>query len=312
MNRIFGWSRTALVLFTLMLANLVLVVPAVYAGDKTIIWETREGYVYVVPQDSARNTPVVPNNQPVDLTEDLLIGLLSSVQVRDTLKDKPTPLFTEGALQLIAPYLQQALRKAGPSEDVTFVIVGLYKSLFGYANKPLATSGRMFYRGGKLNLILGIVKDEASVRFRQDATDRDFRVIAVGSRQEVAEGQWSLIPSEERPFELPRKDWVVFDPKAAFAVKTAPVATQQPPISTQPGKKAERPLTERLATLNDLKDKGLITDDEYKTKRREIMNEKEPERSPAERLATLNELKSKKLITDEEYRAKRMQILSDL
>jgi len=64
--------------------------------------------------------------------------------------------------------------------------------------------------------------------------------------------------------------------------------------------------------LTDLKDKGLITEDEYKTKRREILNEKEPERTPAERLATLNELKGKGLITEEEYRAKRMQILSDL
>ena len=64
--------------------------------------------------------------------------------------------------------------------------------------------------------------------------------------------------------------------------------------TAQPGRKgAERPLTERLATLNDLKDKGLITEDEYKAKRREIMNEKEPERTPAERLATLNELKGK-------------------
>jgi uncharacterized membrane protein len=228
------------------------------------------------------------------------------------LKDKPVPLFTEGALQLLAPYLQQALRKAGPGEDVTFVIIGMYKTLYGYANRPMATSGRLFYQGGKLNLILGVVKED--IRYRQDSTDRDFRLFAAGSRQSVAQGEWSLVPSDERPFELPRKDWVVFDPKAAFTAKpVVPVAAQPLPQTVQPMKKgAERPLTERLATLNDLKAKGLITEDEYKIKRREIMNEKEPERTPAERLATLNELKSKGLISDEEYRAKRMQILSDL
>jgi hypothetical protein len=298
-------------IFTVALATLALVAPVALAWDKTVIWQTQEGYVAIVPQDAARNVPVVPNNQPVILTEDLLIGLLSSVQVRDTMKDKPTPLFTEGSLQLVAPYLQQALQKAGPREDVTFVVIGLYKALFGLANKPLATSGRLFYQDGKLNLILGVVKDAG--RSRLDATDRDFRLIAVGSRQDVAQGEWSLVPSEEQPFELPRRDWVVLNPKTTFVVKPVPVATPTPPPTAQPARKgADKPLTERLATLNDLKDKGLITEDEYKAKRREIMNEKEPERTPAERLATLNELKGKGLITDEEYRAKRMQILSDL
>ena len=310
MNRICGWTRTVVVLI-LALSTLGLVGPAAHAGDKTVIWQTQEGYVAVVPQDAARNVPTVPNNQPVEMSVDLLIGLLSSVQVRDSMKDKPAPLFTEGSLQLVAPYLQQALQKAGPREDVTFVVVGLYKTLFGLANKPLATSGRLFYQGGNLNLILGIVRDEG--RSRMDAINRDFRLIAVGSRQDVAQGEWSLVPSEERPFELSRRDWVVFNPKAEFAVKPVPVAVQPAPAVAQPGRKgAERPLTERLATLTDLKDKGLITEDEYKTKRREILNEKEPERTPAERLATLNELKGKGLITEEEYRAKRMQILSDL
>ena len=74
----------------------------------------------------------------------------------------------------------------------------------------------------------------------------------------------------------------------------------------------DRPLSQRLATLIELKEKGLITEEEYKAKRREIMNEKEPERTPSERLATLNELKKQGVITDEEYRAKRLQILGDL
>jgi hypothetical protein len=311
MNMISGWSHRALMIITLALVALALVVPAALAGDKTVIWQTQDGYVAVVPQDTAKNMPVVPNNQPAELSEDLLIGLLGSLQVRDTMKDKPTPLFTESSLQRVAPYLQQAFRKAGPGEDVIFVIIGLYKTLYGLANKPLATSGRLFYQGGKLNLILSVVKDEGQNRL--EAMNRDFRLIAVGSRQNVAQGEWSLVPSEEQPFEMPRRDWVVLDPKVAFVAKPLPTVAPLSPAAAQSVKKgAERPLTERLATLTELKDKGLITEDEYKVKRRDIMNEKEPERTPAERLATLNELKKKALITDEEYRAKRMQILSDL
>jgi len=310
MNNISRLLRTAIVL-TLALSTLVMVTQAAFAGSKTIIWETGEGRVALVPQDTGKAVPITPNNHPAELSDDLIIGLLGSIQVRDTLKDKPGPLFTEGSLKLIGPYIQQAFREAGPGDDVSFVVVGLYKTLLGFANRAMVTSGRLFYKDGKLNLILGIVKQDT--RYRADGSDKDFRLMPTGYRQTAAQGEWSLLPSDEQPFELPRSDWVVLDPKVAFVAKPVPVATPTPPPTAQPGRKgADKPLTQRLATLNDLKDKGLITEDEYKVKRREILNEKEPERTPAERLATLNELKGKGLITDEEYRAKRMQILSDL
>ena len=310
MNRISGLTRTVFVL-TLALSTLVMVTPAAFAGTKTVIWESGEGRVALVSQDTGKAVPVTPNNHPAELSNDLIIGLLGSIQVRETLKDKPGPLFTEGSLQLIGPYLQQAFREAGPGDDVSFVVVGLYKTLLGFANRAMMTSGRLFFKDGKLNLILGIVKQDT--RYRADGSDKDFRLIPVGYRQTASQGEWSLLPSDEQLFELPRRDWVVLDPKVAFVAKPLPVAASPSPTTAQPARKgAERPLTERLATVKDLKDKGLITEDEYKAKRREIMNEKEPERTPAERLATLNELKGKGLITDEEYRSKRMQILSDL
>ena len=310
MNRISGLLSTVFVL-TLALSTLVMVTPLAFAGSKTIIWETGDGRVALVPQDTGKVVLVTPNNHPAELSNDLIIGLLGSIQVRDTLKDKPGPLFTEGSLQLIGPYLQQAFSEAGPRDDVSFVVVGLYKTLLGFANRAMITSGRLFYKDGKLNLILGIVKQDT--RYRADGSERDFRIIQTGFRQTAAQGEWSLLPTDEQPFELLRSDWVVLDPKVAFIAKPIPAAAKPSPAAAQAGKKgAERPLTERLATLTELKDKGLITDEEYKVKRQDIMNEKEPERTPSERLATLNELKAKKLITDEEYRAKRMQILSDL
>jgi Short C-terminal domain len=309
MNRINGWS--ALMSLILGVVTVVSSSHVAFAGDRRVIWETQQGYVAIVPQDSVRNVKTAPNNQPIELSEDLIKGLLGSVQLRDSVKEQPSPLFTEGSLQLVVPYLQQALREAGPGDDVAFVTVGLFKSLYGLANRPLATSGRLFYQEGKLNLILGVVKDEGQNRLT--AMNRDYRLIATGSRQEATQGEWSLVSAEEQPFELSRRDWIVFDPTSVFARRAAPVAIPPMAQAVQPMKKgADRPLTERLATLNELKEKGLITDDEYKMKRREIMNEKEPERVPSERLVTLNELKKKGLITEEEYKAKRMQILSDL
>jgi Short C-terminal domain len=310
MNRISGWSRTLARTLTLMLLLLTPAFSVAHAGGKTVIWETREGYVALTPQESAGKVPALPNNHPAEMTEELLFALLGSVQVRESLKEKPVPLFTEGSLHLLTPHLQQALRQAGPGEDVTFVIIGLYRTLLG-GNTPKATSGRLFCQGGKLNLIFGVVKDEG--RSRLDAVDRDYRLIAAGSRQDTSQGEWSLVPGDDRTFELQRRDWVVFDPKAEFAARPVPAYVQASPTPVMLMKKgAELPLTQRLGTLNELKEKGLITGDEFSSKRREIMNEKEPQQAPSDRLATLNELKKKGLITEEEYRAKRMQILGDL
>ena len=196
---------------------------------------------------------------------------------------------------------------------MAFVIVGLIALCTDWEIEPMVTSGRMFYQDGKLNIVLGVVKQE--LRYSQDTTDRDFRLIALGSRQTAARGEWSLVPNEELPFELPRRDWVVLNPKADFSVKPVPAAPDSLPAQagkSTDGKGTGKPLAERLATLNELKSKGMITDEEYKAKKREMLGGKGLGGSPAERLATLNELKSKKLITDEEYRTKRLEILNEL
>ncbi len=268
MNRISGWSRTLLIALNLALVTLSPIFSAAHAGERKVVWETREGYVALAPRDTSGNVPVVPNNHPLEMSEDLLVGLLDSVQVRDSLKDKPTPLFTRGALQLLVPHLRQALRQAGPGEDVTFTVIALYKTLLG-GNTPKATSGRLFYQGGKLNLIFGVVKDEG--RSRLDALDRDFRLIAVGSRRSTASGEWLLVPGDDRTFEITRRDWVLFDPKATVTVKPAPVIVQPSPVTKKGGE--VRPLAERLATLNELKKKGLITEEEYRAKRMQILSD---------------------------------------
>jgi len=313
MSRLSRWLCAVCTNIALTMSTLAGIVPAAHAGDRTVIWETREGYVAVVPQDTALNGSVSSNNHPVELTDDLLFGLLGSIQVRDTPKDKPAPLFTDGAMQLLAPNLRQALMKAGPKEDVTFVIVGLYRTLFGLGNRPMATSGRLFYRDGKLNIVFGVVKQEQ--RYEQGTTSWDFRLIAPGSRQTTADGQWSLVSGAGRPFELPRRDWVAFTPTADFSVTSLPAATVSQPARTAdiPAMKGKgRPMAERLATLNELKSRGLITDEEYRTKKVELLKEKLPGGSLGDQLAALNELKSKGLITEEEYRAKRLELLNEL
>ena len=54
----------------------------------------------------------------------------------------------------------RALSQAGPNEDVTFVVVGQRKAVYGLAKQRKVTTGRVFYREGKLNIIFGKMIDD--------------------------------------------------------------------------------------------------------------------------------------------------------
>jgi hypothetical protein len=313
MKTITGWSRLVVIVVVALTFG-VGEARAAAAGGKTVIWEEGDQFVAIVPQDAGPDAQPPANDQPVALDADLIGALLGTVAVKATQKDEPLPLFTEGILTLLVPQLQKGLQQAGPREDVTFAVVGLNPVLFGFVKRPGATTGRVFYQGGKLQLILGLVQQELG---RNE--DRRLNPFTPGSRQRPAQGTWLLVAKAgQEPLDLKRPDWVLLDPAkrvvtaAAPAPQTAAAAPASPPPAVPKVSGQERSMAERLTTLNDLKGKGLISDQEYRAKRQEIMSEKGPERSPAERLTILNELKGKGLISDEEYRVKRQEIINEI
>jgi hypothetical protein len=80
-------------------------------------------------------------------------------------------------------------------------------------------------------------------------------------------------------FSLIRKDWVAFSDEWRPSVAQIPVAEKSvTPVQitpVQPGKRINdtlKPAADRLTTLNELRDKGLISMEEYREKRMEILN----------------------------------------
>lgn len=246
-------------------------VKAVHAADsKRNIWQSRDQFVSVVPQDSAKDAAPAANDHPVELSLDRLNSILSSINVRLTDSEKPGPLFTTAAVQALAPHLQQGLRQAGPGDDVVFAVFGLHDALYGLAKSPRVTTGRVFYKSGKLNLIVGLVQKEVN-----DREDRRLSPFTPGSRQKAAAGEWALLTDTP----LVRKDWMVFGEEWQAPVMPATIiekkAAAGQSTAVQPAKRREdvRKPAERLVILNELKEKGLITEDEYRVKRLEILNE---------------------------------------
>lgn len=240
-----------------------------YASDAHYLWQSRDQFVALERQDSASAGETLPNDHPVMLDLDKLTAMLSSIELRISNAGKPESLFTKSALQALVPYLHQGLAQASPGEDVTFAVIGLHDALYGLAKSPKVTTGRVFYKAGKLNLIVGLVQ--------QDVNDRDDRRLSPftpGSRLSVSAGEWTLLAGTS----LVRRDWVAFGGEwQAPAVPAAVVEKKAVPeqvIAVQPAKRHDdaRKPAERLTILNELKEKGLITEDEYRTKRLEILN----------------------------------------
>lgn len=247
-------------------------VSKVCADDRKILWQSREQFVAIEPLEKNSEGE---NTHPVDVTAENLTIMLASIAVKSEENNAVEALFTQESLQTTVPYLQQALRSSGSGDDVTFAVIGLYKSLYGLAKRPKVTTGRIFFRGTTLNIIIGQAQQEVN-----DRVDRRLEPFIPGSRQKIAAGDWKIVPRDGSDlFKIKRKDWVVFNDALR---KTAPAPPAAKPISAHVPASALEPShqssaegknpVERLKVLNELKNNGLITDEEYRDKRQQIMN----------------------------------------
>lgn len=257
-----------------MLLALLTLSSTVHAAPARYLWQSREQFVALERQDRSSTGPVPPNDHPVALTLDRVTAILAAIDLRATDDSKAEPLLTRPAVQAIAPYLQQALQQASAEEDVTFAVIGLHDALYGLAKSPRVTTGRVFYKAGRLNIILGLVQQEI-----RDRDDRRLFPLTPGSRQKAAAGEWRLLPqSDQNGFVQIRQDWLAFNDQWQPAIARQPVVEQKAPSLQTPSGRPEkqgggnRSAAERLTTLNELKDKGLISEEEYRGKRLEILN----------------------------------------
>jgi hypothetical protein len=246
-----------------------------HASAVRTIWQSRDQFEALERQDSPQGATAISNNHPLQIAPERLSAILASIEVRSEDNDKPEQLITNQSLEVLVPQLVLGFRQATPGEDVTFAIIGLHKALYGLAKSPKVTTGRAFYTAGRLNIIFGLVQKDVNER-----EDRRLSPFTPGSRQNVPTGEWTLRPQSGRNgFALARKDWVTVSDEWQTTVVSAPVAEQRfPPVQTAPAPPPEkrnsdtRNPAERLSTLKELKDKGLITEEEYRGKRLEIMN----------------------------------------
>lgn len=279
------------------------------SSDRTI-WHSRDQSVRLEKQDGGKGGYVTQNDHPIMLDPGQIRSALASLEVRLTQADRPVPVFTGPELDTLGKQLSDGLAQAGPDQDVTFIVTGQRRAVYGLAKQRKVTSGRVFYKEGKLNIIFGKMVEDL-----KEHSDPRLEPNTPGLRTRPVSHAWTLEDEPDMQFysggDMIRSDWVMLDlasmvahdalgtksaktgkltseaPVTAPERATAPQETgqlqapsyqapvyQAPAVAQVPQSgKASKSIEERLMMLNDLKNKKLITDEEYKSKRASIIND---------------------------------------
>ncbi|MET0382823.1 MAG: hypothetical protein ABW032_05315, partial [Burkholderiaceae bacterium] len=162
-----------------------------------------DGHALVRIEPIERDAP--PNDQPAAVDPERMRAALAGVHGQFQALTPATPVFSADELAEIASPLASALAKASPAEDVTFRVLGSH-GLFGSYSPTTATAGRVFVRGGKLNLIFGVVRSTYETSDHHDTSSKG----APGRRKSRVEYGWELQGDGAQAVDR-RGDWLQFD-----------------------------------------------------------------------------------------------------
>ena len=287
--------RTPAVVCSLVLAAGPVCPPAEAASD-AVIWEGNDQAVALVPQDE---DTAPPNDHPASVAPEDIERMLGSLRFRYSDEETNTPpaaVFNEEQIEILGPALATGLGRATPSQDVTFSIIGAHRmSPDAIVRRNRLTAGRVFFRQDKLNVIFGEIQSPYRKKNIYGRVDEDFYPREYGSRAVPAAQESLLMASTAASLrddaDGPRHDWVVFDPDAAVALPgpSADVAAEGSvpapgPAAPAPAApvaaglaeaEAEAPqdIEQRLETLKQLREKDLISEEAYREKVDEILEE---------------------------------------
>ena len=268
-------------------------------GKTQRLWRLHEFTAVAI---QPRETGSSPNQHPVSLQPEALRQQLAAVTT--TVNGAQQPLFATDELNELVGPLTQALANAGPNEDV--VLVSSSRREGGILAAPTAVTARLFVQGGALQFVVHDARFEFYDTYRGTHVEPTF---TYGSR--TAGGKPGNAALKSASAASTRADWlaiplamptaaaavpaapggaapaavapavpVVTAPAAAAAGTAAPAAVLPAPMPAPAAAPAPRKpmdaagaedIERRLETLKRLRDRNLITEEEYQQKRKEIL-----------------------------------------
>jgi hypothetical protein len=266
-------------------------------SDKTTeIWKSLDEFVVLAPQDGLAGDAAPRNDQPVVIEPANLAAALAKLRVHEGKGVQETiPVFESDAARRLAGPLSTALKRAAADQDVLFAIdMSLKAALLG--SKPVSVAGRAFYQNQRLQLIIGelhvstIPPEYKNYPIGYPQPDRRLHPHQTGERSKEAHYDPAAAFETGNDVSLfvrdgkVRSDWLVLnvgalaaeDQAAASAMVfmgTSQNATTPSTGAAKSSGSASPSIEERLLRLKRLREQELITDEEYKRKRNEILDQ---------------------------------------
>ena len=239
------------------------------------IWRIAE---FTAIQRAEREAGAAPNQQPAAIAPETLRQLLAPVRL--VVGKNNVALFHPEELSDLIEPLAEALSVAGPGDDL--LLLSTHRRGEGILRTPTGLTARLFVQGDALNLIVNDARRDFVNAYIGSRIPPTF---AFGSRTTA-----SAVALQDPGATLKRADWVAIPLQRAAA---APVAAPAPVVVLPPAVPAAQPaaapapapapaarpaapasadeIEQRLLTLKRLRERNLISEEEYQQKRREIL-----------------------------------------
>jgi hypothetical protein len=276
--------------------------PLAHAASNSLIWEDGDQIVQLARQDDHSASP---NDHPINTTPSEIAAMLKTLRLRfaDEEPDSDSiSVFTQEELDNLGSAIATGLGRATPSQDVIFHVIGTRRLSPGaFTKRNRVSAGRVFYRGGHLNIIFGQVQTPYRKKNIYGQTDQDFYPRNYGSRKKATQHDTVLLGNDA--VSLTRNDWVIIEPGAAAVTATARAqpADDKPDPTPPPASSAALAAAPASSTDTAKEQAG-------GTSAQSIRSTENVE----ERLEALKRLRERELISEEAYQAKMKEILQDL
>ena len=146
------------------------------------------------------------------------------------------------------------------------------RGYFGSFSPKNHTTGRLFVTGQTINVIFGVVHEREELPVASAPTSKP---IVPGTRQKRLEEGWTLATTVGRINER-RGDWWTIEksalPATASASATTPSGAAGSGVAMPPtAEDRVQEIETKMRVLDQLKAKGLITEEEYRERRRAVL-----------------------------------------
>ena len=274
--------------------------------DNDIIWQAGANEIIkYIDQDTPSPGK---NDHPVVLQAKQINIILQSIKFPQQEEDDPAKekefksVFTDQQANLLGRYLEQGLKQAKPDQDITFVMEKSVKRSSILKPARYFVAGRVFYKDNQLNIIIGDydrLRNEAFEAVNDPTgTGHIHYSFDYGERSKPSKFKKAIISINGIEYKqlnsIRRDDWLVIDVNVASkAIEQMAIIRNKDEmankrkelmevlgsddtipidVTNSPGK-ATHSLEQRLTELKHLRNKDLITDEEYAQKRKQILED---------------------------------------